>query len=100
MSAFELYDNLKVKSETLVEVPDVWAYCMNLPTENVEIVFALIWHHYTLENKNVKPLSGKKSVLPYGGKVFDSGKGATYKVSDIPLPLQKILAVYIQTVVS
>lgn len=98
---FPLYTTLKQESYKMKEIPDVWKYIINIPLEHLDILYALIWHHFTSEQTKQKSsnmsshIIGKKIVIPYKGKLFDTGKGIIFHVKDIPLDLQKILSCYI-----
>ncbi len=45
-----------------------------------------------MENEN---RFAKCKGIPYGGKTFDTGKGLIYILSNLPVPLQNIIAQYI-----
>ena len=100
-----LYTELKKLSEKLSEpYPDICTYMPNLPSENVDIIYALIYHH-ALQDPSLNsklhhpPTNVKKVVIPYKGKLFDTGKGIIYHIKDLPTDLYKIIVCYIQQLV-
>jgi hypothetical protein len=83
------------------DMNDKWMSVMNLPLEQSEIIFALIWHYYKTEetsssSKKTKPASA----IPYKGKLFEAGKGVLYQVTELPDKLKQIISLYIKNVVS
>ena len=95
--AFPLYDSLLASITT--SVPD-WknlsVIINNLSPEQCEIIFALIIHHYVLEQtaKFGLPHSKKDISNPYSGKTFEGGKGLLYTANNLPLTLQQIIYEY------
>ncbi len=99
---FPLYTSLQEQISTLTttNTDDVWKYVINIPYEHLEMVYALLWHHYMLEVVSKTGGGGinvvKKNNVPYKGKLFDNGRGIIFQVKDIPIELQKIIALYIR----
>jgi hypothetical protein len=64
----------------------------------LEILYALILHHYFLEQSTK---GGNMRMIPYLGKTPDpTGRGVLYNVSNLPLNLQKIIALYVTSLVT
>jgi hypothetical protein len=98
---FPLYDELVKRSESNAAPPtDIWKYMMNLPPEPTEVVFALIWHHASLHNAlPTQVKTAKRFILPYQGKLFEGGKGAVFRIDDLPIDLKTLIAIYVNGVV-
>jgi hypothetical protein len=99
---FTLYDELKKMSEKDPELDTWYTYIPNMPLENMEIIFALCWHHASLDVTQrvvYPPGTGKKLTIPYKGKLFDAGKGLLFNVKEIPTDLQRILAWYVKQLI-
>ena len=75
----------------------------SLNIEQAEQIMLLIIHHYFLthsdsnpfvsENCNIK--GGNRSRhFPYGIRVSPSGKGCSFDVEKLPIPLQALLGIY------
>lgn len=99
---FPLYDELVQRTTTEPAPPvSVWNYVMNLPQENTEMLFALVWH-YAVKTNSVPPqgkASAKRIVLPYQGKLFEGGKGVVFRLEDLPAELRTILSLYVASVI-
>ncbi len=110
-----LYNSLLEKSEN-EEKPKDWRYLCSLinglDREYAEKIYLLILHHYLQETaaKNhdmtqiIKQIKlscdlKKPSIQPYKIKSFSSGKGVTVIVEDLPITLQKILALYVKALI-
>jgi len=97
---FPLYDELVKRAETAVVPTDLWKYMMNLPHDSVEVVFAIIWHYATLHNAlPTQVKTAKRFSLPYQGKLFEGGKGAVFRIDDLPIDLKTLIAIYVNEVV-
>jgi len=97
---FPLYDELVKRAEGQTVPPDVWNYMMNLPPEPTEVVFALIWHYASLHSAlPVQARTAKRFALPYQGKLFEGGKGAVFRLEDLPTDLKAVLASYVSSVI-
>jgi len=97
---FPLYDELVKRAEGQTAPADVWNYMMNLPPEPTEVVFALIWHYAALHGAlPVQVRTSKRFALPYQGKLFEGGKGAIFRLEDLPTDLKAVLAVYVASVI-
>lgn len=81
---------------------DKWMSVMNLPLEQSEIIFALIWHYYKTEEtaSSCKKTTKSAFAIPYKGKLFEAGKGVLYQVVELPDKLKQIISLYIKNVVS
>ena len=103
MVSFSLYDELlkRISSEP---VQYDWkknsAVINNIPDHNLEIIYALILHHYYLANKSADLKTKAPNNLPYGGRAINGGKGIIYVVSNLPQSLQAVIAEYIKSVVN
>jgi hypothetical protein len=101
--SFPLYEHL-VSISTTVK-PDMWKYVSNLALEEAEIVFVLIYHYYLLHTPNKtlvvanNTTNKSKQPVPYGGKVFDQGKGAVFQINEFPEELQKIISNYLSLII-
>lgn len=85
-----------------------------LPKEHVEMIYALILHHYFVEasmksnsqsidsiaaSLHTEPKARSKVIqLPFGGKTFENGKGAIYTVEKIPMQLRHVISAYVHIV--
>jgi hypothetical protein len=97
---FPLYDELVKKAQGQAPPADVWNYMMNLPPEPTEVVFALIWHYATLHAAlPVQARTAKRFTLPYQGKLFEGGKGAVFRLDDLPTDLKAVLGFYVASVI-
>ena len=92
-----LYDSLKALVQAGFQPPaeiadNLFLNIASLPPIHMEIVYVLIMHHYIItQNENLnKPL-----VLPYDGSVLPGGKGILLKQEQLPVPLIKILTIYL-----
>ena len=107
----QLYDQL-AKSEVSPqrELKSLPSIINSLPLEINEIIYALILHHYFLEQKNkcasekeiidkLNDVNKRRIYVPYRGAVFPNGKGITFEFQSMPSPLQKIIARFIDMVV-
>lgn len=98
-----MYDKI-TKSMTGAEEVLNKTYCSQitkLPQKNLEDIYLLILHHYMITQKGSKEglISGKE--LPYSSKLMSkNGKGLTFKPSNLPEHLQKILVKYLKIVSS
>ena len=96
--AFPLYDNL-LASVTPASAPD-WknlsVIINNLSPEHCEIIYALILHHYILEQAAKSGIFRTKKDIPnpYSGKTFEGGKGLLYIANNLPPQLQHIIYEY------
>ena len=112
---FSLYDYLLENSaDTVCDWKKNCTTINSLPLDYAETIYALILHHYLLEMKikcispnldvfinQLKSLSdNRKSNLqqPYGVRLFNSSKGVTFLVNNLPDQLQKILSFYISSI--
>jgi hypothetical protein len=93
---FPLYTSLVEEACTLTSIPDVMKHTQNLPTEYLEVIMALIFHHHHVMLKMGALKQKKIPPIPFGGKTFDSGKGVIFHLKDLPENLQKILVCYIR----
>ena len=97
--------------------PQICNTINEFPKEHIEIIYALILHHYFVEmsKKSIylendskmlemlhKPVpkrtitsKSKALQLPFGGKTFENGKGAIYTVDKIPAQLRHIISAYV-----
>lgn len=97
---FPLYDELVKRTESQVVPTDVWNYVMNLPPEPTEVLFALIWHYAALHTAlPTQARTAKRFALPYQGKLFEGGKGAVFRLDDLPTDLKAVLASYVASVI-
>lgn len=96
VQTFPLYDMLLEKSSDMIEIPDIWKYIPNLPSDYSEIVYALIYHH-SLGDPQQK--FTKKAITPYKSKAFDTGKGIIFQVHLLPFILQRVIATFVLQVV-
>jgi len=94
--SFPLYDSLLASVSGVPDWKNLSPVINNLTPEQCEIIFALMIHHYTLEQtaRTGIPRSRKDIGIPYGGKTFEGGKGLLYTANSIPLPLQQIIFEY------
>ena len=127
---FPLYEELKQKaiinssnssssnSNSKNEEPLDWRYICSiinsLSLEYAELIYVLILHHYLneLKDKSVNLESVlsqikltaemKKTTLhqPYNVKLFTSGKGLTFTVTNLPPLLQRIIFEFIISITS
>lgn len=89
---FPLYDTLKASTEKDV-VPNHASLCTAIggaSKEHATFIYALIYHHYTLNNK---PITSGRSM--YGEKILHGGRGVTFSANELPPVLLKILNGYI-----
>lgn len=97
---FPLYDDLLRqvgKAGPAVDWRQLSATINGLKPERCQIIYALILHHFLLEH-NTKLRSWKTArdiPTPYGAKSLDGGKGLIYTLSNLPAPLQQILAEFV-----
>lgn len=97
---FPLYDELKQCATTETPSPNAWNYIMNLPSDQTELIFALIWHHASLTNAlPIQPRASKKFALPYQAKLFEGGKGIVFRLEDLPAELKTIVSLYVTKVI-
>jgi hypothetical protein len=97
---FPLYNILKQKAAAMDDIPNLWNYVINMPHDLLDMIYVLIWHHYLLESLgHTKSSFAKKTTIPYKGKVFENGKGIVFYVKDVPLELQKIITVFIDSTI-
>ncbi len=94
---FNLYDILKAQVQEGFQpgaeiANNLFLNIASLPPKHMEIVYVLIIHHYIItQNENLnKPL-----VLPYDGSVLPGGKGILLKQEQLPVPLIKIITIYL-----
>jgi hypothetical protein len=96
--AFPIYEALSKDVETQqTNSPVDWrrlgTVIGRLPDQDLEIIQALIHHHYLLS----QPKGIKTKTPPlYGAKTANRGVGPIYTVSDFPTVLQHIIAAYIK----
>jgi len=57
--------------------------------EHYNEILALIIHHHYLSTGNLK-------ANPYDGKGMAGGKGVLYNITNLPVALQRILALYVE----
>jgi hypothetical protein len=96
---FPLYEELVAAPEAAQQ--DLWPYVMNLPSEHLETLFALMWHHAVLHKDVPAPSrNAKRTALPYQGKLFEGGKGVVFRLSDLPDPLKHVLHGYLARVIA
>ena len=104
MQSFELYDRLcdLAKSQTFQRV-NLEKICAAINSLNKymtekdalahrETIAALCLHH---ERRETQGLMNR--TVPYGGRVFDGGKGILYNTNNIPPALQQLIAIYVLT---
>jgi len=106
----ELLKKINLKSKTVEDEnktgePKAWISVINrLPDQlsdgsnPFEIIYALILHHYALEESKTKERS-RPNVIPYGGKAFDHGNGVLYTLPNLPPTLLQIIEQYINEIV-
>lgn len=105
--AFPLYDQLRQlvidsPSKAVPDWPRLNAVCAQLPDTNRETIYALILHHHQLHGQEGRQRRVQKATLiPYGGKTFENGKGALFDIDasqSLPSELQSIIAAYISAI--
>lgn len=102
--SFPLYDALLPKAT--IATPPEWKSLTpligNLTIEHTETIFALILHYYVLEQSGkipgFVPHQRKDLPIPYGGKVFEGGKGLLYNVNNLPLLLQQVISEFVKSI--
>ncbi len=86
---FPLYNSLKKVSNNIDVTQNYkWSEIRNLSENNLEIIFALIYHHNLITSSSVS------RKIPYQGKTFQGG-GILYMVENLPVELQRILIYYL-----
>jgi len=112
---FLLYDDLVSKIDANeIDWLKVCSTINSLPIEHLEIIYALILHHYLLDMqmKSANPnltiyidrlrgfADGRKPHIqqPYGVRVFSSGKGIMFTVNSLPEQLQHIISTYVYSI--
>jgi len=81
------------ESELIQHLENQWksatAVISMLDEKNSKILYAIIYHHYTItQNK-----ASKK--IPYNGKLFESGCGVLFTAKNLPIKLQLIILEYL-----
>lgn len=93
----DLYQDLKTENEKRPITPDwkrIVSLMYQLSNEHLENIYVMILHHWTEEGH-----VGKKASLPYNGKYLtDQKKGVMYQVSQLPILLQQVIALYVEKV--
>ncbi len=77
------------------DVKKVCSRINSLPDNQLEIVQALILYYYASTGGGSLGDGSTKFRLPYGGKVFDGGRGCLFTLSTLPRELQDLLAVFV-----
>jgi hypothetical protein len=85
-----LYDTLD-SDKTLIDISTICRTILLLDNEHTRNIYAIILHHYILENGNIP------NAPPYRGAVFVGGKGIKFTWSDLPDKLQLVIANYIDS---
>lgn len=95
MSKFKIYDELKEKStmQNKLLSSEHRATLNGLSDEHREIIYAMILHHYIVCGNEIDDRS-----IPYKGKMGQSGKGVTFDTTNLPANLQKIIALYLESI--
>jgi len=83
----ELYDTLKKDINTVnnIDWNELIGIIENLPREDHEIIYALIYHYYKTTGIKCTALMSIKG-----------SKGILVKVNNLPLELQKIIYLYVR----
>jgi hypothetical protein len=89
-----LYEKTK-KSEINMNWNTTSSKINSMNEKEMEILYVLILSHYFVENKTFLE---KKKMTPYKGKLMDGNKGILYTITDIPLKLQQIIYLYVETI--
>lgn len=99
MSLFPLYDEVvsAMDGKETVLNQSQCSTIARLGQENLDIIYLLILHHYSLGDKTTNPESSDQ--IPYGGRTISNGKGILYrKLNQIPSDLQKIIFRYLEMI--
>lgn len=67
-----------------------------MSTEHSTMLYALILHHYIVNDASAPNRSSPYH--PYRYKLMGNGKGVTFTVSNLPTSLQGIIAAYVSRV--
>ena len=78
------------------EMKKVCIIINNLPDEHLEIIYALMLHHATIDPSMQGMFDIRRP--PYSGKTFETGKGVLFKLNMIPAALQKVIGHYVNSV--
>lgn len=91
---FPLYEQLveiATKTPTSDLDPQKMASLINsLEMEKLEVIQALIFHHYFTTAKTID------NKIPYGGTIFHGNRGVKYTISMLPDQLKSIIWTYLQ----
>ena len=112
---FEIYDRLvSNQTELNADWKSICTSINSLPIDHSEIIYAMIIHHYLLDMKNksfspnldqvVAQLKGisenRRTNLqqPYGVRIFNSGRGVMFTLSNLPQELQRVIGLYVTSI--
>lgn len=89
---FPLYSELLDEVYKTNPVPDMhkMSSVINSLSSEKMIQMMIIIHHHAIVTGSFQ--NGK---IPYEGKIFNGTKGVKYKISDLPIELQKIIWIFI-----
>lgn len=93
LQPFPLYDELlpRVKKDFIPEDGAISPRVSQLPPQRLEELQLIIVHHAIKTNT----FPDTKSI-PYGGKIFSGGLGASYQMKDLPMDLKCIIWAYLE----
>jgi hypothetical protein len=91
--SYPLFDQLNASTESLsIPLSQISFTLMNLRNrEHLEEIYALILH-YAITVDNYQNLN----LPPYKGSILNNGLGINFQMTNLPIRLQTILALYLQ----
>jgi hypothetical protein len=98
MQQFPLYDSLNELAlrDTKINLNELNSKIPDLTDDQQEVIAALIYHHSLVERIIIR---SKKIAIVYSGKtVSDNKTGVIFTISLLPELLQKIIAVYVNSI--
>lgn len=94
--SFPLYDQMKsIPSKGTRDWGKLSSQINSIDSRShLEVIYAFIYHH-SLKDPNCRALLRS---IPYNGKLVTKDRGLRFEVDRLPLPLQEIIANYIDSV--
>lgn len=89
-----LYENTK-KSEIQMNWNTTSSKINSMSEKEMEMLYVLILSYFFVENKS---FLDKRKMTPYKGKLMDGNKGILYTITDLPMRLQQIIYMYVETI--
>lgn len=116
LPVFPLYDELAKKiPEKILDPGQVSSIIRSLNNDHANVIFAIILHHYFLENyrsgfdlnyivqnllASINKKGRKRNFLPYNTEILVGGKGTVTIYQDLPQALQYIIINYLHIILS